>query len=186
MEWIIGIAAAVLVLAKLFGGRETRARHSSERRASTYSSREYATIFENGRHHPVTSEQAAGMFAGIRGKLKEHRNTAKAIQRLADKFAETGRLDEDAYAKLANADVDVGRTLAEAETLNDKLYFNSDSVSARYYKFVDDLSEVESDIESAREEIADIRTWADDGDFMPQKLARPKATKEPTRGQRKS
>lgn len=149
MEWVVGIVVVLLILGVLFGRSNEKPKpqptKTAPRTPSPARDREYATILENNEHRPVTSGQVAEMFAGIRERLKEHRKAAKAMQKLADKYLETGNLDEAAFAALAQAEGDARRTLTEAEALNDKLYFNSESATERYYKFVDDLSEAELD-----------------------------------------
>lgn len=184
MTWAIGIVIVLAVLGTLFGGGKGRAKPQPRKAAlgAPRASREYATIFENGEHRPVSSDQVAAMFADIRGRLKEHRATAKAMTKLADIFLETGTLDAEAYAAFSDAEKETANTLAAAEALNDKLYFNSDAASDRYWKLIDDLSEAEADIEAAREEIVSIQRDIENGEFIPQKRAKPQPVKKPPKG----
>lgn len=188
MEWIIGIVVVVAVLAAIFGRVERKPKETlmaampSAPPPAAPRRREYASILEDGQYRSLTADEVAEMFAEIRERLKEHRRTAKSMQKFADKYLETGKLDEAAYATLEHAEDDTRRTLANAEALNDKLFFETESARERYYKFVDDICEAESDIEYARSEIEDIRQEIEDGDFVPQKRDPPKKTKKPPKG----
>lgn len=161
MEWIIGIIVVLCVLGLMFGGGKGKPKHSPSKIAADAPAlskgREYASIYENGEYRPLSADEVAEMFSIIRDRIKEHRKISKAVQKLADKFAETGKLDEAAYAALSTAAADVSRTLTEAEALYDRLFFERETASERYYKLIDDLNEIEADIESAREEVIRIK-----------------------------
>ncbi|MGB3865055.1 MAG: hypothetical protein WBA29_05440 [Xanthobacteraceae bacterium] len=186
MEWVIGIVVVLFILGVLLGlidnGPKEPPRKVPSSTPPAPRRREYASIFENGQYLPLSSEEVAELFGDIRERLKEHRKVAKAMQKLADKFSETGKLDQGAYVAMADAETDARHTLAEAEALNDKLFFESESAQQRYYKFVDDICEAESDIEFAREAIEDTRQAIEDGDFIPEKPIIPKKTKKLPKG----
>lgn len=175
MEWVIGILVLLIVLGGLFGGgQKKQPSRAKGRPAATAPAGKppYAQIEENGFYHPLSAEDVESMFGGIRDRLKEHRQAAKAMERLSGKFNETGKLDEDAYRKVEWSDVDVRETIQEAEALYDRLFFERESASERYYKIIDDLHEAESDIEVYRDEIKETRELIKSGDFIPEKRSK--------------
>ena len=173
MGWIIGIFVALCLLGLMLGAGKAKPKQLQRTipacAPAASKGREYASIYENGEYRPLSSDEVAEMFSIIRDRIKEHRKISKAVQKLADKLAETGKLDEAAYAALSTAGADVSRTLAEAEALYDRLFFERETASDRYYKLIDDLNEIEADIESACVEIVGIKQDIKDGGFFPKK-----------------
>lgn len=185
MEWIIGIIVVLIVLGAMFGGskdqrRTAPAQSRSSNSPSASTRRPYATVEEGGAYRDLSADEVAELFADIRGDLKKHRKTAKLILKLATRYEETGKLDDAKYAQVAWAETEVQNTITKAEALYDRLFFEQDSSSDRYYRGIEDLHEAEAEIEAARDDIVETKRAIEDGEFVPQKRVKP--VKKPRKG----
>jgi hypothetical protein len=156
----------------LFGGATKQpAAQASQARVT-----EYASIEDNGRYHSLSSQDVDDLFRGLKEQLKTHKKSARQLKKLADRFEETGKLDEQSYSTFADLEAKISRASEAAEKIYDSLFFTSESSQEKHYKLIDDLSETLSDVEHAHMCISHVKEDIASGEFLPQ--SRPKQSEQ--------
>ncbi|WP_312414087.1 hypothetical protein [Shinella sp.] len=152
----------------LFSGATTQpTAQSSQARVA-----EYASIEDNGRYHSLSSQDVDDLFRGLKEQLKSHKKSARQLMKLAEKFEETGKLDEQSYSTFADLEEKISRASDAAEKIYDSLFFAKESSQDKHYKLIDELSEVLSDVEHAHMCISHVKEDIASGDFQPQKKSK--------------
>lgn len=114
------------------------------------------------RFHARTREQVDSMFSGARDELPRVRTQARAIEKLAKSYEAAARKARPpASPDISSATTTLAKVefmISECERILDILYFEDDD-DRRYWKILDDLGDLHSDIESA---ISDIEQTTKD------------------------
>ncbi|MEH6721307.1 MAG: hypothetical protein V7704_20710 [Aurantimonas endophytica] len=102
-------------------------------------------------HHPVpaTAEAVETLFKPVRQDVETSRREAYRLSKVAEKALATGHVDPALIAETEAALADVAATIERAESMMDQLAFETPSDEHRWWRFIEDIHEVEAQIEVA-------------------------------------